>query len=318
MSKPTADVPHPIRDGEVKVFDRTVRSSRIEPRIYYVNGINTDGPTHAKTATVLSIITEGPIVGVYNYTAVNWAWKAGILVDLLQCGADWADAVKAKMAEFGTAGINKAISGVNDFLRQKAGKSIADPVNVAQVVRAKIPAHYRTAFVEGYLGESNAATASLFRELVKNRDKHQWVVAHSQGNLITANALWGLAIAYGDGILSRIRIYSLASPAPAWPLGIRSTAGGGGRLVYGHKDDFVTLADPHNWTFITGKLADGKFGRTPGDWRKFGKNLVPGLPGLGGHDLDRNIALNFFRRIRGDLLLPPWDGELPAIPGIKL
>jgi hypothetical protein len=125
----------------------------------------------------------------------------------------------------------------------------------------------------------------------------QVIIAHSQGNLITADALWAMVLAFGEDSLAAMQVYSLASPSPAWPLGIRHH-----RKVYGHTNDLVTLFDPHNWTALTGRLANGKFGRTAGDWRQFGPSA---RPGLAGHDVGRNIALNFSKTIRRDLGLPP-------------
>src|SRR5262249_12423539 len=131
------------------------------------------------------------------------------------------------------------------------------------------------------------------------------MVAHSQGNLITAEALWAMVMAYGEGSLANMLIYSLASPAPAWPLGIR-----GHRKVYGYTNDLVTLADPHNWTILMDRVQHGKFSRTAGDWRRYGSKPIPGRA---GHDLNRNIALNFTTTIRRDLGLPPLALPLPKV-----
>jgi hypothetical protein len=192
-----------------------------------------------------------------------------------------------------------------NFVRDKIGHIRADPVNVAEWVRKKVPAPQRAAFVEHCVSTYNKATASLFRELRSNVTHKQVIIAHSQGNLITADALWSMVLAYGEKSLSHLQVYSLASPAPAWPLGIRFR-----RKVYGHTNDLVTFCDPHNWTWITARLADGKFGRTAGDWRRYGADW---FPGLGGHDLGRNIELNFATTIRRDLGLPPLTGSLPTL-----
>jgi nucleoid-associated protein YgaU len=77
----------------------------------------------------------------------------------------------------------------------------------------------------------------------------------------------------------------------------------------------VTLCDPHNWTLITARLADGNFGRTAGDRRQFGNNRHPGLE---GHDVNRNMALNFATTIRRDLGLPPLAVSQPSAPTAHL
>jgi hypothetical protein len=289
----------PNNDGQLIDYAALVAPAS-NPRIYYVNGIQTDGEGHARTATSLSILTEHVIHGVYNATAGK---GAGIVLDLLQCGADWTDVFLSKLAEIGNRGINGVLNGVMGFVRGKLGLPARDPINVANALRRKISEGHRAAFVEACLSTYNRATASLFRQLRDHRAEKQIIIAHSQGNLITADALWSMVIAYGEASLADMRVYSLASPSPAWPLGIRYR-----RKVYGHTNDLVTLCDPHNWTFITSKLFDGKFGRTAGDWRKYGKSV---LPGLAGHDINRNMALNFAVTIRRDLGLPPYEGGLP-------
>ncbi|MCI0640767.1 MAG: hypothetical protein L0Y72_00220 [Gemmataceae bacterium] len=289
----------PNTDGQVLQY-AAVSPPVTLPRIYYVNGIQTEAQTHAQTATSLSILTERVVFGVYNQSAGK---GAGILVDLLQCGADWTDIFLSKLAELGNLGINHVINGVRDYVRGKLGQPPADPVNVAESIRKRIPERHRVAFIEGCVATYNKATAALFRELRTNVGHKQIIIAHSQGNLITADALWSIVIAYGEESLSNMQVYSLASPTPAWPLGIRYR-----RKVYGHTNDLVTLCDPHNWTWITSRLADGMFGRTAGDWRRHGNGWIPGL---GGHDLGRNIALNFATTIRRDLGLPPLNGALP-------
>ena len=63
--------------------------------------------SHAKTATTLSLLTERVVHGVYNATAGK---GAGIILDLLQCGADWTDIFLSKLSEWGNIGVNRAIN----------------------------------------------------------------------------------------------------------------------------------------------------------------------------------------------------------------
>ena len=289
----------PMSDGEVTAYQEEGGFSAT-PRIYYVNGIQTTGSSHATTARVLSILTEHTIIGVYNKTA---GMVVGLPGDLLHCLADWADGVKGKLMEKADPILNSALNGVKGFFHKRLGIGGGDPIDLAHSLRGMVPPHVRVALIENYLATSNRATASLFAELSRNLGGPQWIVAHSQGNLITANALWAMVIAHGESSLENMKVYSLASPSPAWPMGIR----GGRRKVYGHEDDVVTFADPHNWTFITRRIADGKYGRTAGDWRMFGQ------VGIGGHDIKLNMLLNFAYRIRSDLGLPLFDGVLPTV-----
>jgi hypothetical protein len=153
---------------------------------------------------------------------------------------------------------------------------------------------------------NNRATHALFNQLEQNLGQRQWLIAHSQGNLIVADALWAISIAFGDEALADMRVFSLASPAPAWPMGIRNR-----RKVYGHMDDLVTLADPHNWTWLTERVLSGKFGRTAGHWRNYSGNKTPGLA---AHDMKVNMfELNFANRVRRELGLTEFE-KLPAPP----
>ena len=282
----------PKHDGEVIAY-HSIIPIVTHPRIYYVNGIQNDGRDHAQTATALSALTEHQIIGIYNATAGK---GAGIILDLLQCGADWTDVFLSKIAEWGNIGVNFVVNHLLDFLRQNLGMGKGDPVNMANAIRQKVPFKQRLALIEACVSTYNKATASLFHQLDKHLGSKQIIIAHSQGNLIAADALWSMVICHGEESLADMRVYSLASPAPAWPLGIRHR-----RKVYGHTNDLVTLADPHNWLLID-QLAGGIFGRAAGDWRRFGKSWVPGLA---GHDLGRNMALNFSTSIRRDLGLAP-------------
>jgi hypothetical protein len=290
---------YPANDGDVTEYQAVTPPNRT-PRIYYVNGMQTDAKTHAQSCTCLSILTERVVHGVFNATG---GAGLGFLVDLLQCGDDWLNVFRAKLGEKSVGAINDTINGLNTFVRQKVGYPPANPVNVAEEIRRHIPEQERLRFVEKYI--TNKPTKSLFRELRANRDHRHIFIAHSQGILITADALWAMSVAYGESSLGNMQVFSLASPTPAWPLGIRYK-----RKVYGHTNDLVTLCDPHNWDFIMKRLADGMFSRTAGDWRQHGTSWVPGLA---GHDINRNIALNFSTTLRRELGLPPLTKALPKI-----
>ena len=288
----------PTFDGQVLKYAANPGYGDV-PRVYFVNGIQTDATGHAAAAMELSQITERAVYGVFNATGGIGA--KGMVQDLLQCGGDWLDSVSSQIAEWGNQGMNKIVNGVRDGVRSFFGSkptgSTSSPVNVAQEFRDRVPEKYRIAFLDKYLEQANKATASLFYQLRMNRGRTQHIVAHSQGNLVTCNAVWAMVIAYGEKSLSHVRVYSLASPAPAWPEGLNYQ-----RKVYGHTNDIVTFARPQNWPGAD-EVAGGRFGRSEGDWRQHGGN---NKPGLGGHDLRLNIFdTNFANRIRKEVGLPP-------------
>jgi hypothetical protein len=138
----------------------------------------------------------------------------------------------------------------------------------------------------------------LFRELIRNRHQQQLIIAHSQGNLITSNALFVLEDVLGSAGLQKVRVYSLASPAPAWPLGLRKTNGGGGRQDNAFMNDLVALLRPHN---LAHKVGVRGF-QNAGDFRT---HPLSGPVSLGPHAVEVNIdTLNFLKSIRGDLGRP--------------
>ncbi len=284
----------PSNDGQVQVYrDPAVRHEL--PRILYINGIQTTGESHELTALVLSQVTQRPVTGIYNRTAGQGKVK-GFVFDFLQCGGDWVNSFGSQVGEFGFDAVNSAINHV----RKLTGGSGGNPADVGKSLRAKVPRDKLVRFLEGYLGTTNKASAALFSELNVHLGSRQLIVAHSQGNLVTASALWALQTAHGDSAFSQLQVYSVASPVPAWPAGINFRI-----KVYGHTNDPVTLADPKN---LLGR-------RSAGDWRSFDGG---GIKGIDPHD----IAVNFFgtnmiSRIRSDLGLGPFEDTTSAAQSYK-
>ncbi len=289
----------PSHDGQVLAYD-AFQPPRDVPRIYYVNGIQTSAQQHAEIAQLLSVLCEHTVFGLYNASA--GLGKKGLILDLAQCSADWLDIFLAKLAERGTAALNGMLNDSASWVRRKLGKPLGDPIDVADSIRRRIPEERRVQFIEWSVSQYNPATASLFRQLVAHRAQSQIIVAHSQGNLVACDALWSLAIAYGDAALHSIQILSLASPAPAWPMGMR----GGRRKVYGNENDLVTLADPHNWDWLMERVFQGQYRRTAGDWRRHGDGKI----GIAPHDVKLHLLeMHFADRLRSLVGLPPLSYE---------
>ena len=266
----------PSADGEINQYSLT-NSTASDPRIIYVNGMQTDGRTHAKTAALISLIAERPVSGVFNSTQ-------GFVKDGLQSGLDY----------------------IQNALGRGSRNSLTPNRNV--------PPHEIPQLAEDIIQRStvwNKATPTLFRTLMRNINSRQFIVAHSQGNLITSNALFVLQNALGSQALSKIRVYSLASPSPGWPLGLRHTNGGGGRQENAFMNDFVALLRPHNAL----KKTKDALKSSPLLSHKISGALMPniqnagdfrthkdgGVVGLHAHDIQRNMALNFVISIRRDL-----------------
>lgn len=298
-------MPEPTHDGDVIPYVPPGYSTD-SPRVYYVNGIQTSAETHARTALTLATLIERPVYGVYNASR-GPGTALGAVGDLAQCLADWSSSFAAKVTEYVGVAVSAPFNAGQHLARAVAAKfdSDAPPVEAVNLLvdaNRLIPEGIRVALIERRLGLYNAATRSLYRQLRTHRTEPQYIIAHSQGNLITCDALWAMVYSYGEKSLDLVRVYSLASPAPGWPLGIRRR-----RKVYGHTNDPVPFFDPHNWPIF----ARTPFRRTAGDWRKYdGPGNAPGTPFgsrvIAPHDVGRNaFLLNFANSIRREFGLPP-------------
>jgi hypothetical protein len=253
----------PSGDGEVNVYNATT-STVHNPKVFYVNGIRTEGRDHARTATMLSILTERPINGIYNKTG-------GALADLGQSALDYLQNAGAR------ASSSKLTPSTN-----------IPTADIPRVVEEVI----RKSFVW------NKGTVSLFRQLMLSHSSRRFVVAHSQGNMLTSNALFIIEKVFGSAALKTIRVFSLASPSPGWPVGLRITNGGGGRQENAFMNDMVALLRPHN---LAAKVGVKKF-QNAGDFRTHPEG---GVVGVRAHDIPDNMGLNFLQSIRNDLGLTP-------------
>jgi hypothetical protein len=282
----------PTADGQVNLYNLS-DSGEFTPRVYFVNGVRTLARVHAVTASYLSLLIERPVWGVYNATA--GVGFPDSLRDFLQCLPDYLQNALARLGSRGDQGRPPRIS------------------------EAELPAFLED--LERTYVVWNEATLALFKELARHRDEKKLIIAHSQGNLITSNALFVMEQVLGPASLGKVRVYSLASPAPAWPLGLRKTHGGGGRQDNAFMNDLVALLRPHN---LASKVGIDRF-QNAGDFRTYAGSM-PGL--FAPHDTGEIIAtLNFLKSIRGDLglskeLTPRFLEERSrmaeeAIPGEK-
>lgn len=287
----------PTRDGEVTAY-RAFDSVSAEPRLIYVNGIMTQGEGHALDAMEIARVSERVVLGVFNATAsVRLGQAGGMVGDLFQCGIDWVQIFLSKVTEYGALGVGRATAAVRDWFQSRLGlrRGNFDPDAGAEEAARRIPLESeRIALMENWL-RHNPASRSLFNLLRRGLRERQWIVAHSQGNLITSNALWGIVFVYGQHALRNMEVFSLASPSPAWPRGLHFR-----RKVYGYENDLVTLFDPHNWPGWA-RATGGVIGRSAGNWQRQGR-----VPSLRPHGLDNHMASTLFKkRLRERLGLPP-------------
>lgn len=267
------DAPTPASDGELNRYQAKLTYVD-SPRVYYVNGMLTDGAQHRDTSVLLSAISERVIHGIYNRTD-------GAVLDFAQCLNDWLMVVSMQLFEFPANAIDRLVGGVRRILGRSSNSTAGD------VFRSAVPEVYRVDLMIKFLRSQNPASATLLAQLLQNIGQRQLIVCHSQGNLVTSSALWGLQVVAGEAAFHDIQVFSLASPSPAWPESLNYRI-----KVYGHENDLVTWADIKRlWRQ-----------RSAGDWRRWHEDR---LVGLGGHGVDRNIfGTNFANRLRNEVGLP--------------
>src|SRR5262249_53925168 len=111
----TSTIPIPTYGGQILEFV-TGTPRRTTPRIYFVNGIQTNGKEHAQAATEVATITERVVSGVFNRTDGENALGMG--GDLLQCLADWIDVFLSQLGEMAMRGLEKINSVANSAVNK--------------------------------------------------------------------------------------------------------------------------------------------------------------------------------------------------------
>lgn len=175
--------------GKKDWFDRT-------RRVIFVNGMDNTPDNHRVSADGLSTLQACPVLGCYNQTD-------GKIKDLWQC---LRDKLKFSLVTGGQS---------RDF---DTWAKIVD-AEYALVRRAQ-PMITKAAYVSSGLS-TNKATCVMFEVLREPTFKNAPIFAHSQGNLITSNALTAVALVDGKQAIAGREIYSYGSPNLNWPPGIK-------------------------------------------------------------------------------------------------
>jgi hypothetical protein len=66
------------------------------------------------------------------------------------------------------------------------------------------------------LSRYNRATGALFKKLLEPGFESARIVAHSQGNIITCNAVNAVAAVRGKRAIAKMKIFAVASPVVFW------------------------------------------------------------------------------------------------------
>lgn len=191
----------PTADGTVTRFvsPEVQNKSWFNPTksVIFVNGMLNSGADHRASAEALSLMLGVPVIGVYNK-------KDGFWADLWQCITD-----KAKLTNVQTANVNMNANGVAFFDR------------VYEAQKQRQPQLTKEAFVHDMLA-SNAAAQAMFALLIGQPGGMLGtpIYCHSQGNLVTSNALSGVTLVKGVASVRGLEVNSFGSPARGWPAGL--------------------------------------------------------------------------------------------------
>ena len=207
----------PSGDGVVTryVSPEVVGKSWYNPAkpVIFVNGMQNSGEVHRDNAMALSLMIGAPVHGVYNKTT-------GMLSDVFQCVTD-----KLRLS-----GIQAESAGGQTDWHKTVER-------LYQLERQRRPGLLKDDYVLEFLG-GNEATKALYALLVGAPDGMLGapIYCHSQGNLITSNALTGVMLARGPAAIAGIEVHSFGSPARWWPAGLK-------RQSYSFTFDMVAFLD---------------------------------------------------------------------------
>lgn len=223
----------PTGDGDVNLYispegqaQSWFNSGR---RVIFVNGMDNSPIEHAEAARALSLLQGCPVIGVYNRSDGLWG-------DLGQCVAD-----------------KLRLSGIQAGSDQSYEAWAASVDLIYKAGRLAYPMLQKTDLLASMV-DGNAATRALYGLLAGNGGvpmRTTPIYSHSQGNLITSNALTAVALALGPSALSGVEVNSFGSPCRFWPPYIRRV------------NNAFTL-DPVSWLDLSADMSSAKIGHVAG------------------------------------------------------
>lgn len=169
---------------------------RVKDGSFFVNGMGNSPTDHADSAVALSLLQGCTVIGVFNQSNGFWS-------DIGQCLSDKLNLTRPQSGSF--TAWQTAID-LNYALARKIKSGLT-----------------KVGFVGGLI-QDNPATKSLYDLLTGAQGVTQRrvpIFCHSQGNLITSNALTAVSLALGQGAIAGIEVNSFGSPCRYWPKGLR-------------------------------------------------------------------------------------------------
>jgi len=222
----------PSGDGDINLYTSPEAEGKswFNPgrRVIFVNGMDNSPTEHAASARALSLLQGCPVIGVYNQTDGKWA-------DLGQCITDKASLV-----------------GVQAGVLISFDQWVATAQVLFMAAHSRSPALSQVDFFASLVA-GNPATSALYGLLATGAVNRRAVpiYCHSQGNLITSNALTAVAMALGAGAMVGVEVNSFGSPCRYWPPRITRT------------NNAFTF-DPVSWLDLRSDLTSSKIGFVAG------------------------------------------------------
>jgi hypothetical protein len=220
-------------DGDINLFVAPEADSLswfdTRRRVIFVNGMANSPEDHASSARALSLLQGCPVIGVYNQSDGLWP-------DLGQCITDKA-----------------ALSGVQAGTMMSFDAWVLTFNILFAAASALKPGLNKVDFVADMIA-GNPATKALFGLLAGDGGVPRLQVpiyCHSQGNLVTSNALTGVALALGAVSIAGMEINSFGSPCRYWPPGIQ-------------RQNNAFTFDPVSWLDLRADMDSAKVGFVAG------------------------------------------------------
>lgn len=155
--------------------------------VIFINGMQGNPEKHRMQALATSAVTGGSVWGIYN--AGNTKGSQSMLADLQHC-------VNLKT----TSSLRREISvGIDRVIEKVTGANGVAEQNLRE-----------------FLQKDDPASAALFDCLCLPRFRNARICAHSQGNIITSNALNALIALKGKTAVAEMRVYAFGSPVTFW------------------------------------------------------------------------------------------------------
>lgn len=155
--------------------------------VVFINGMQPTPEKHKMQALATSAVTGGPVWGIYN--AGNTKSTTSTIDDLKHC-------VDLKT----TSSFRREISaGIDRILEAVTGASGLAEQNLRE-----------------FLQKDDPSSATLFDSFCSGKFSHARICAHSQGNIITCNALNAFVALKGRAAIANMKVYAFGSPVTFW------------------------------------------------------------------------------------------------------